>query len=259
MNRDIGEILEEWPYEQGTLNVRLIEGADGEPKIQIRLDLGLLQLNTIGRPDGQRPHGYRSVLEYFEARADGLEPDPTGEISVDLDQFVLSEEDCRLLREEAAQYYHRYMAMLALEDFQGVVRDTTRNLRVIELCAKHAEAESDRQELEPYRAYILMIRARSRAGRSIKLNEPKAALLSIDEGINDLQQHFETMGHPEMFEESNEVQMLRGMREALVPRLPVSQKMELRQRLKAAVEQENYELAAILRDELRQMADDKPA
>ena len=49
--------------------------------------------------------------------------------------------------------------------------------------------------------------------------------------------------------------MLRGMRDALVPKLPVSQKSELKDRLARAIEQENYELAAILRDELRLLKD----
>ena len=41
------------------------------------------------------------------------------------------------------------------------------------------------------------------------------------------------------------------MRDALVPRLPASQRVELEERLRAAIDAENYELAAILRDELR--------
>ena len=43
------------------------------------------------------------------------------------------------------------------------------------------------------------------------------------------------------------------MREVLVPKLPSSQRHELEQRLKATIEAENYELAAVLRDELRMM------
>ena len=39
-------------------------------------------------------------------------------------------------------------------------------------------------------------------------------------------------------------------------KLPASQKNELRERLRVAVEQENYELAAILRDELRMLSDE---
>jgi len=43
------------------------------------------------------------------------------------------------------------------------------------------------------------------------------------------------------------------MKESLVPKLPASPEAELRDRMNRAIEQENYELAAILRDELRAM------
>jgi len=49
------------------------------------------------------------------------------------------------------------------------------------------------------------------------------------------------------------VQLLHGLRDALVPKLPSSQRMELEERLSAAISAENYELAAILRDELRML------
>ena len=76
---------------------------------------------------------------------------------------------------------------------------------------------------------------------------------AIDEGIESLRRYFADQGSTDLFESSNEVQMLRGMRDSLVPKLPVSQKSELRQRLQRAIEAENYELAAILRDELRML------
>jgi hypothetical protein len=136
-----------------------------------------------------------------------------------------------------------------------VIRDTTRNLRVLDLCAQHAETEADRAALEQFRPYITMMRARAMASQALKDNEPKAALHAIDEGLDALKQYFAESGEPDMFEQSSEVQMLRGMREALVPKLPVSQKTELRARLAKALEQENYELAAILRDELRLLKD----
>ena len=47
------------------------------------------------------------------------------------------------------------------------------------------------------------------------------------------------------------------LRDALVPQLPVSQRSELEERIRAAIDAENYELAAILRDELR-ILDDRP-
>ena len=290
MNRDLTDILKEWPYEPGELHVRLIEGADGEPKLQVRLDLGLLQMNVEGRPDGERPHGYDSLLEYHEARLDGLEVDVIEDESQDVDEDedaldeetenepgepepepdvidlgtesgqpgsapTLTSKHCRALRDEALQFYHRYVALLVLEDFEGVVRDTTRNLRVLDLLAEHAEKESDRTSLESHRPYILMMRARAMASQAIKDSEPKLAILALDQGLDALKEAYAKQGDTEGFESSKEAEMLRSMREALVPMLPVSQKAELRRRLQEALMDENYELAAILRDELRLLPD----
>jgi hypothetical protein len=278
MNVDLTQLLNGWAYEPGKINVRLIQGEDGEQKVQVRLDLGVLQMNIDGRPDGQAPHGYDSLLEYYEARLDeasgpeeGEEPESPGGAAPapgaetgpqsgvdgaaeeDPAPFVLTPDDCRALREEAVQYYHRYVALLVLEDYDRVVRDTTRNLRLLDLCAEHAQAEDDRTVLEQFRPYITMMRARALASQALRDNEPKAALHAIDEGIESLRRYFADNDANDMFESSNEVQMLRGMRESLVPRLPVSEKSELRQRLQRAIEAENYELAAILRDELRML------
>ena len=248
MSADISKLLQEWAYEPGKINVRMIEGDDGEPKIQLRLDLGIMQLQVWGRPDGHRPHGFDSLLDYHESQLDQhveQHGSPAG--------FSLSEEDCRELRDEAVQYYHRYVCMMVLEDYETVIRDTTRNLRVLDLCAKHASTEGDRAILEQFRPYITMMRARALASQALKDNEPKAAVHAIDEGLEALKQHFSDVGNMDMFEHSNEVKALRGMRDALTPKLPVSEKTELRQRLQQAIEQENYELAAILRDELRML------
>lgn len=246
MSEDLSHVLKEWPYEPGKVNVRVITGDDGDPRIQVRLDLGMLQMHVEGRPDGQRPHGFGSLLEYYENQAD--EKAAAGDTD---EALTLGADDCRALREEAVQYYHRYVALLVLEDFEGVVRDTTRNLRVLDLCAKYAQADSDRTVMEQFRTYITMIRARAMAGQAIKDNEPKAAIHAIDEGLESLRRHYIENDRPEMFDQSGEVQALRGMRDALVPKLPVSQKGELHERLARALEQENYELAAILRDEIR--------
>src|SRR5689334_25219881 len=65
-SKDITPVLKGWDYESGTINVRKINGVDGAPKLQMRLDLGLLQMEMNGRPDGTRPHGFESLLEYHE-------------------------------------------------------------------------------------------------------------------------------------------------------------------------------------------------
>ena len=254
MNRDLSKLLKEWAFQPGQINARMIQGEDGEPRVQVRLDLGIIQMFADGRPDGERPFGYPSLLEYHEAQLEqDPEPEPAGVDQTKSDKLVLSPDDCRGLREEAAQFYQRYLALLVLEDYDRVVRDTTRNLRVLDLCQKHAQTEEDRNILEQFRPYITMMRSRAVASQAIKDNEPKAAIHALDEGLEALRLYFADVGKPQAFEQSTEVEMLKGMRDALVPKLPVSQKSELKQRLAKALEQENYELAAILRDELKQI------
>lgn len=252
MSSDLSRILNQWPFEPGKLQVRLITGEDGEPLIQMRLDLGVLQMRADGRPDGQRPRGFESLLEYHEARLDDL----TQRQGPGTD-FVLTSDECRELKEEAAQYYRRYTALWVLKDFEGVVRDTSRNLRTLDILSKHGQAEGDRRELEPFRPYILMMRSRALASQALKDNETKAALLAIDEGLESLRQHYSTLDQDGSYEQSAEVQSLREMRDQLAPKPPpqVSETGELRRRLDEAIKKENYELAAILRDELRSLGE----
>ncbi|MFG0275521.1 MAG: UvrB/UvrC motif-containing protein [Phycisphaerales bacterium] len=255
MSDDLTNLLRDWPYQPGQLAVRVIEGDDGRPKIQMRLDLGLLQMEMDGRPDGMQPEGFDSWLERYEAMLD--EAESAGEAAgAEVEHsLVLSADDCRCLREEAVQYYQRYVALFVLEDFDGVVRDTSRNLRALDLCCEHAERDEDREALEQFRPYLLMMRARALAGQAVSDGEAKAALLAIDQALDEIRHVFVEAGDAAGFDAATEVQLLRGMREALAPKLPVSPKAELRNRLKQAVEAENYELAAILRDELRNMPD----
>ena len=69
MSLDLNTILKDWPYESGTVKVRKITGLDGREKLQLRVDLGLLQMEITGRPDGRRPHNCESLLEYHRKRA----------------------------------------------------------------------------------------------------------------------------------------------------------------------------------------------
>ena len=65
MNFDISPLLDQWDYEPGQIVVRRFKAKDGMEKIQLRVDLGLLQMNAIGRPDGKKPFGHESLLEHY--------------------------------------------------------------------------------------------------------------------------------------------------------------------------------------------------
>lgn len=247
---DLSDLLRSWPYEPGRVNARRIIGVDGRPKLQIRVDLGIIQMEMDGRPDGRQPEGAPSLLDLHLGRlARYVQQNRTSQ------GFVLSADDCKALREEAIQYYHRYIGLYALHDYAGVVRDTSRNLRAFDLCRDFAATEADRTAMEQFRPYVIMMRSRGEAEAAVASGLPKDALAAIDRGLDEIRTVFEDAGQLDAFDGANEVQLLRGMRDALVPKLPMSQKIELQERLKAALDAENYELAAILRDELRMLGD----
>ena len=68
MSKDITAILAGWDFNPDELQVRMIAGDDGRERIQMRVDLGVLQMELAGRPDGQKPHGFESLLDFYEAR-----------------------------------------------------------------------------------------------------------------------------------------------------------------------------------------------
>jgi hypothetical protein len=244
-SKDITPVLKSWEYEAGTINVRKVTGLDGLPKLQMRLDLGLLQMEMSGRPDGERPNGRESLLDFYEEqlrehmRRTGSE---TG--------FALTNEQCQSLREEAVMYYHRYLSLFVLEEFSGVVRDTDRNLRVLDLCGKYATDEQDRLILEQYRPYITMMNARAQASIQLESKQYAEAIKYVEEGMERIREFYERFGQEEAFAKSNEVRVLKRFSREIQRKLPVDPMERLRRKLERAVREERYEDAARLRDEI---------
>jgi len=247
-SKDITPVLRGWSYEPGVINVRKIHGQDGAPKVQMRLDLGLLQMEMTGRPDGARPHGCESLLEYFEKQLSDHQRRHGTEMG-----FQLNDSQCASLREEAVQYYYRYLSLFVLEEFPGVVRDTARNLRVLDLCGKYADEEQDRLVLEQYRPYIIMMNSRAQA--SILQSEGKlsAALKTVEEGLDDIKAFFGRFGQEDAYAHSNEVRVLRQFARRIRKKLPVNPVEKLQRKLEKAVKSERYEEAAKLRDKILRM------
>lgn len=243
---DISPILSQWEYEPGTITVRRIIGVDGKPKLQMRVELGLLQMEETGRPDGLRPNGFESLLEFHENRLADYKKRHGGTPQ----GFGLKPDECQRLREEAAMYYQRYLSFFVLGDFPAVVRDTTRNLRVLDLCSQYALDEQDRLILEQYRPYILMMR--TRADASILVNEQKyhQALDAIKQGLSDIRAFFERFGQPDAFDQCEEVKVLKRFAREIRRKMPVGPVERLQRKLKRAVAQEHYEQAAVLRDQI---------
>jgi hypothetical protein len=244
-SRDITPVLHDWEYEPGTINVRKVSGLDGKPKLQMRLDLGLLQMELTGRPDGQRPHGRESLLDYFEHQVSAHKRQHGTDAG-----FHLSAEQCQLLREEAVMYYHRYLGLFVLEEFAAVVRDTARNLRVLDLCGQYADDEQDRLVLEQYRPYLIMINARAQASLEMQNKQFSEATRTVEEALEEIRGFYERFGHEHAYSRSDEVRVLKRLSKEIRKKLPVDPIQRLHRRLDRAVREERYEDAAQLRDQI---------
>jgi hypothetical protein len=245
-SKDITPLLKGWDYEPGTINVRKVSGNDGQPKLQMRLDLGLLQMELTGRPDGQKPHGCESLLEYYEAQLKEHESRNGTELG-----FHLTGQQCQSLREEAVMYYHRYLSLFVLEDFPGVVRDTDRNLRVLDLCGRYAVDEQDRLVLEQYRPYITMMNTRAAASIFFKEKRYPEALKLVKRGLASIREFFERFGQVKAMNQSNEVRVLKRFAREIRRKMPVDPLARLKSELDKAINAERYEDAAKLRDEIQ--------
>ena len=71
MRRDMDETIQGWPYEPepGEVLAREVRARDGRTVIQIRVELGVLQLEVGGRPDGTRPARVRDLSSITSATA----------------------------------------------------------------------------------------------------------------------------------------------------------------------------------------------
>lgn len=256
MLRDLRSILDGWDYEPGKISVRKIIGRDGREKIQTRIDLGVLQLENDGRPDGKRPHGCESLLEFQESRlSKHLSSGGSDE------EFVLSPEECRDLRHEAYLYYQRYLSQFVLEEFEAVDRDTERNLRVIDFCERYGATPFDRQALTPQRAYVLMMNCRARVYEALQQNAFDSALRRVEEGIAEIREipleqepagvlDAETEDGREPADHETELKVLLQLRRDVLQRMPADAMPRLQWELQAALDREDYEKAAQLRDQL---------
>jgi hypothetical protein len=241
MSFDLSDLLRDWPYEPGQLQVRKITGSDGREKLQLRLDMGVLQMEMAGRPDGRQPHGAESEYEFQTERAE--------QAGVD---FELSEDDVGELQAEGVQYYHRYLALFQLGDWQSVIRDTKRNLDMFSFVAKYAPDEEASWSVQQFRPYVMMMNTRAKANLALEKEDVNAAIALVEKGISAIEKFVKDNnrdGEADTSEIKSLAEWLAELRK-LKPMTPVE---KLRREMERAVEDEKYERAAELRDAIRNM------
>lgn len=240
---DLQATLRNWAYEPDKISVRKILGTDGSVRIQMRVELGILQMEADGRPDDVHPHGCDSLLTYHQKRLARHEHH-----NGTLLGFGLTREECQELRQEASLIYRRFIAFYVLEEYGNVARDTSHSLAIFDLCRDHSLEPEDRIALEEYRPYVLMMEARGRAYQALEEGEPASALAHVNRGIMAVKAHLESFGQGELAAKSEEIRILRALGQELNDQVPKDSLIVTRKALRAAIEQERFEEAARLRD-----------
>jgi len=248
MDPDLDPLLDQWPYNPSQVNARFITSADGSPKVQLRLDLGILQMHLDGRPDGQRPFGFESWLAYYKNQYNKhLE-------SGNLDNsFSLDSQACQRLQQEAIQFYHRYLALYELKDWHRVMRDTRHNLQIADFLAHFAENEEHAFSILQFKPYIIMMNCRAAANRLLEQNQHLKAIDCVRSAISEIEQFLSDAELELSLEDCPELQHLRAWLNELESTRPISPLERMERQLAQAISNEEYEKAAQLRDQLARL------
>lgn len=237
-NQHIDLILEDWPYDPDAVSVRLVKGKNGRELIQMRIEMGLLQLETKGRPDGESPHGAASYYDYL------MEVTAQREAGY---EFTL--EECAECDREFVQFYHRRICWLAMREFRKAVADADHTLKLMDLCKQHSPDEEWTISHEQYRPFVLFHRIQADALAELDHHGPEAAVSAVNRGLKQMQAVFEMEGAELAFDENELADRLNEFRETLREKFDVGK--TLNEQLAEAIAHEEYEKAAKIRDALQ--------
>ncbi|HOW67038.1 MAG TPA: UvrB/UvrC motif-containing protein [Candidatus Paceibacterota bacterium] len=255
MEFDISSLLEQWEYQPGQVMVRKFTTPDGVEKIQLRLDLGLLQMNAEGRPDGKRPHDMDSLLDYHQARLGEYLREHGGHD----DEFELDDSTCMDLQLEALQYHHRFLCLFQLEDYAGVIRDADRSLAIFDFIAEYAKSDELAGSVIQFRPQLRMMLARAQGTLALQAGNHAEAVRIIQAALEDIRDLFAEHDREDMIEDSDEIAALEAWMEEIESQRPRSRREQLERDLAAAIQREDYEKAALYRDALKRLNDKPPA
>jgi hypothetical protein len=255
MRRDVDDAIHGWPYEpeSGEVIAREVQARDGRTVVQIRVELGVLQLEVNGRPDGSRPHGFSSYLEYLRYRSTARGIVSGGNDSVP--PWKMSQEHCTEADRELIQFSHRRVAWLALMRYDRALRDADHTLALMDFVVGHGIDEEYIASHERFRGLVLFHRHQAAAALALERRRPEEAIDVVREGIAQLTRHQELWFAERPQDESPDqtfIDQLVVLEQEIRKNFSVGK--TLREQLDEAVAREDYERAARLRDQIRTRA-----
>lgn len=236
--QDIDRAMRGWPFQPGVISARMVKTASGREVIQMRVELGVLQMETADRPDGQEPEGHKTYLSYLLAQAEGSS-------AIDL-----TEEQCAEIDREFVQFYHRRICWLALREFDRAVADADHTIALMDFVVAHSTDEDWIVSHEQYRPFVLFHRTQAAALAHLEKSGAQEAVEEIDRGVAQMRQLAAEDPDEEPFDSEQLVEQLVQLKEWLREHYQLGR--TLSEQLAEAVAAEQYELAAQLRDQIAQ-------
>jgi hypothetical protein len=244
MDSDLKPFLDSWPYDPDDC-VRVIRLANGREVMQVRLPLGIEQYELDGRPDGARPHGAESLLDYYLAHLEDAKH------AVAEEGFRLDPDECVELFNEGVLYYYRYLHLFQFKDWPRTIRDTARNLRLFDFVREHAKRDDEREYLEQWRPYVLRVNAVAAAMVAMGEDNYHRALSIVHGAAATIEALPEIDEDTFQFERRRSLEALHELAEEIQKSKPLTELEQLENQLLEAVTAERYETAAELRDKIR--------
>ena len=229
---DISELLRSWPYVPGMVRARVVRGEDGREKVQLRIDMGIVQMELDGRPDGAKPAGSLSYLEHLRKMPGA---------------YVLTDADKKEMDREIMQFYQRRVCMFAMKDYRRAARDAEHTLRAMDFVREHSDDEEYVATHERWRSFVMADGARALAMNALARGDKNGALRGLEDGVSAIERYFREEGRAEELHECQELGFLKEWHRKLTEKGART----IEEELEEAVRLEDYERAARLRDEIR--------
>lgn len=246
--QDLNVLIGDWDYDPDRVSVRRIVGVDGELKLQMRIDLGVLQVQYRGRPDGQPVEGKDSHLEAHRDRLSRYVRRCGASLG-----FTISTHQCELLREEMMQFYQRIVCLFVLDAYDEAIADLDHCRAIIELCVRFGEDKDIVNGICSMTPHLVLMQTKAITAKLLATGDVKAAFDQTLKSVCDLLNHYCANGTIEDYHASPQVDALERMRLNLATKLSADDRTILRRSLRLAIKEERFEEAAQIRDELRKL------
>jgi hypothetical protein len=255
MTLDLDELIAGWECPPGELRARAVSGRDGRELLQLRIDLGVMQMFTDGRPDGERYHGLASARTYaeHELRVGGAQ---------------LTADDWQEIERELLQTNYRRMAFAAAAEdaLQSGWPDDARRFFVhaladVEECLADLrllkEREPDREDAASLEATLVFDQARVGSQLDVIDGRFEDAIERAETGAVALDTLLSELGcDDEQRDADPGLRYLWKLGDQLRQEYGIAR--TLHEQLAEAIENEDFETAAQIRDELARR-DEPPA